>query len=263
MDCGKLVEKGVYSNELEKHYIKYIDVSFLSFGIRLEKNSILKFFEYLKILEYYQKKINITAITDPYLIIKKHFLDSLSIFNYLKNILIEKSNENVKIIDVGSGAGFPGIPINIVFPQTKVILLEARKNKKDILDRTIEKLQLEKIETIQDRAENIGRKVEHREKYEVVLSRAVASLDVLSEYCLPLCSKNGIFIAYKGNTYQKELYSNIKVVEELGAKLEEINILKLPDSTKIRSILVFRKIKSTPDRYPRRNGIPQKRPLCF
>lgn len=256
-------EESQYIN-IEDSLSQYLNLGALALGINLKEEVIRSFIIYLKMIISYQKKVNITSIQDPFAIINKHFLDSLScidIINNLSKILNQK--KSIKVIDVGSGAGFPGIPVKIFLSNNKMLLLEARRNRIIFLNDVIKKLKLTGIQAIQDRAENIGQISTYREKFQIVLSRAVASLDVLSEYCLPLCQINGAMIAFKGSSYYEEFVKSKKVIEKLGGILESINIIKIPYSEIFRYILVIRKIKSTPEEYPRKNGIPQKRPLYF
>ena len=264
--CGKTVE---YLNwekvkDREENLSQYLKVGALALGINLKEEIIKKFIIYLKMINSYQKKVNITSVQDPFAIIKKHFLDSLSCINIIDNLFkIFPTPKSIRVIDLGSGAGFPGIPVKICLSDIKMVLLEVRRNRTMFLNDVIKKLELTNIHVIQDRAENIGKMTAFREKYHIILSRAVASLNVLCEYCLPLCQVNGVMIAFKGSSYYAELENSKKVIEVLGGIIESINIIKIPYSDIFRYILVIRKIKPTPEEYPRRNGIPQKRPLYF
>ena len=236
----------------------------LALGLDLRDDVINKFMSYLKMLNSYQKKVNITSIKDPFDIISKLFLDSLSSLYLINDIFYDYSQgSGMKIIDVGSGAGFPGIPIKIVLSHSNMTLLEVKKNKTLFLIDVINKLALADTEVLQDRVENIGKTVGYRESYHIVLSRAVATLNILSELCLPLCQINGVMIAFKGSSYGEELSMSSKVIERLGGTVESVNTIKIPYSNHLRFLLVIRKIKSTPEEYPRKNGIPQKRPLYF
>ena len=253
--------KYVYSEEDLK---QYIDLGALSLGLNLTEDEINKFIIYLKMINLFQKKVNITSLKNPLDIINKHFLDSLSAVNIVSNLFKNYyQGKRMKIIDVGSGAGFPGIPIKIVISDARMVLLEAKKNKALFLSEAIDQLELTDIKVEQDRAEKIGKVVEFREKYHIVLSRAVATLEILSEYCLPLCQVNGVMLAFKGSSYTEELSASTKVIERLGGVLESINTVRIPYSNLFRYLLVIRKKKSTPEDYPRKNGVPQKRPLYF
>lgn len=260
-NCGKLVDKENNNVFLSSSLRKDILIGSLSMGIKLEDKHLDSFYKYLKLIQSWQRKSNITAAKDSFEIIYKHFLDSLSSIRLINKEV--KRNKKTKIIDIGSGAGFPGIPVKIILPKIEMTLLEARKNKKEFLDNAVKGIGLDKVSVLKDRAENLGKTKEYREKYNIVLSRAVAPLEILSEYCLPLCKLGGVMLAFKGSSFLKELEISYKVIEKLGGFLESINLIKVPNSEHIRCILAIRKIANTPKNYPRRNGIPQKRPLCF
>jgi 16S rRNA (guanine527-N7)-methyltransferase len=260
-NCGKPVEN-TFSFMNENSLRKKLLINSLSWGINLSNKNIDYFIGYLKLIQQCQNKINITSIKNPIDIIYKHFLDSISCIRFINSDITDFPGKK-KIIDVGSGAGFPGIPIKIIVPRIAITLLEARKNKKNFIEKVLKELELRNAWVVQDRAENIGRMIEHREKYHIVLSRAVAPLGILCEYCLPLCKKGGVMVAFKGSSYLEELKSSLEVIEKLGGSLESINLLKNPHSEHIRCILIIRKIATIPGKYPRRSGIPQKRPLCF
>ncbi len=263
MICGKPVDEDVESSDLEKELKKSIVTGFLSLGLNIKEENVDNLVAYLKMIQHYQKKINLTSISDTFEIVDKHFLDSVSCIDSIKGIITEFAKEKIRMIDVGSGAGLPGIPVKNIFPEGRMTLLEARKNKMVFLDKVVKTLSLRNTTVIKDRSENLGKNPKHRECYHVVLSRAVAPLGVLCEYCLPLCRIQGAMIAFKGSSYQEELNMNYKVIEKLGGKLENINLVKIPYSDYMRYILFIRKIAPTPEKYPRRNGIPLKRPLCF
>jgi len=256
------VEKDFYFYDNKREIEKYIIKGSLSLGISLNEEQIKKLIIFQRLIQYYQNKTNLTSITNVYDIINKHFLDSLSCIKLIKSVC-NKIDNKTKIIDVGSGAGLPGIPVKIFFTEAEMLLLEARKKKNDFLVKAVELLKLSDISVMQDRSENIGKNLRYREKYKIVLSRAVASLGVLCEYCLPLCKQEGIMVAFKGSKFKQELTENYMVIEKLGGLLESVNIVKIPNSRHTRSIILIRKIKPTPEKYPRRNGIPLKRPLSF
>lgn len=245
-------------NTLENH----LNQGSLAMGINLQLDAISIFMKYLKIMRDYQDKINIIATKDEQEIIDKHLLDSISTIPIIKSLLRDV-NRKIKMIDIGSGAGLPGIPVKIILPNTEMILLEARENKRKFLQKTILDLNLKNINTIQDRAENLGKNWDFREKYQFVLSRAVAPLVILSEYTLPLCKVGGYVLAYKGSSYQDELNKGARAIHSLGGLLEKISFIKIPNTPYLRSIIIIKKISPTPEQYPRRNGIPGKRPLYF
>jgi 16S rRNA (guanine527-N7)-methyltransferase len=201
---------------------------------------------YLKELIAWNQKINLTSIIDPAEIRKKHFEDSLLLLQII--LLTDES-----VVDVGAGAGFPGIPLKIVCPEIKLTLLEATKKKVEFLNHIIKILGLKNTEAIWTRAEDFAQK--KREAFDVAVSRAVAELNVLCEYCLPLLKVGGTFAAYKEEAVEAEVKRARNAVETLGGSLKEIK--KFPS----RSLVIIRKIKSTPSKYPRRAGMAKKRPL--
>lgn len=207
---------------------------------------------YLKELLEWNKKFNLTAITDPEEIRIKHFEDSLALLQTIK-----LTNESV--IDVGAGAGFPGIPLKIKCPDIKLTLLEATAKKVEFLRHIVAKLNLSDVKIIKGRAEEVGQ--EQKEIFEIAVSRAVAKLNVLAEYCLPFVKVNGLFIAYKENKVEDEVKESAKAIEALGGKLKEIKKVKLPNSELTRSLIIIEKINPTPHKYPRRPGMAKKKPL--
>ncbi len=264
INCGKTVKEEEISCEREDSLKRYILIQALSLGISLDDDQLTKFVTYLKMIQEYQKKINITSTKVSSDIIDKHFLESLSCMEMVNRMIGEYGNKNRKdLIDVGSGAGFPGIPLKIILSRERMTLLEVRKNKKLFLDSVVDGLQLPHTVVIKDRAENLGMMKEYRENYHIVLSRAVAPLGILCEYCLPLCKMQGAMIAFKGSSYEAELTMYFKVMERLGGTLECIHQYRIPHSEHIRSILLVRKTRSTPENFPRKEGIPHKRPLYF
>lgn len=260
MNCGKTVNVQEYSPLFEKNLNDYLTTVFMASGIKITDEAVNQFINYLKEIMSFQNKINLTSLKDPFKIVNKHFLDSLSCYHLIR-LTISDFKEPIEMIDIGSGAGFPGIPIKITFSNEKMTLLEARKNKKHFLDKIVADLGLRNTVVIQNRAENFGRMQQYRERYHIVLSRAVAPLGILCEYCLPLCRIQGIMIAFKGSSYQKEIDLSYHALEKLGGTLESVHFVKIPQMNSIRSLLVIRKTDLTPENYPRRNGIPRKRPL--
>lgn len=217
----------------------------------LNEQQIKKFYEYMNLLKEWNKKINLTAIVDDKDIIIKHFIDSLTINKYLKN---EKS-----IIDIGTGAGFPGIPIKIANTNLKVDLLDSLNKRINFLNEVIEKCNMENITTIHSRIEDFA--IKKREEYDVATSRAVAKLVVLLEYLLPVVKKDGICICMKGNNIEEEIEEAKYAMNLLGGKIEKVEKFILPNTDYERTIIIIKKIKSTPNIYPRKAGIPTKKPL--
>lgn len=220
-------------------------------GVNLTEFHVKQFEEYQDIMLDWNEKINLTTITEEDDIITKHFIDSLYCLEYIKG--------NDKIIDVGTGAGFPGIPIKIVSRETNVTLLDSLNKRIVYLNEVIDKLKLEKIEAVHGRAEEFGIKPEYREQYDVVTARAVANLFVLSEYCLPFVKVGGKFICMKGSTYKEELSESENHIAELGGKISSIREITLPDSDIKHTIIVIEKVQNTPEKFPRRKiERPQK-----
>lgn len=225
------------------------------FGVELNPKDIERFSEYKDLLKEWNQKINITAITDDDEIDIKHFLDSISI---LKDGIITGDE---KIIDVGTGGGFPGIPIKIIKPDTEVVLLDGLNKRLVFLNEVIDRLGLQNISTVHGRAEELGRKREYRETFDIAVSRAVASLNTLSEYCLPFVKVGGYFIAMKGPDVDEEILQSQKAIEKLGGEIERRIDITLPFSDITHNLLLIKKIKQTPSVYPRGGGNPKKKPL--
>lgn len=225
----------------------------LKFDISLDEEQIGKFFIYRDILKDWNQRMNLTAIEDDREIIIKHFIDSISICPIIKD-------KGSKIIDVGTGAGFPGIPVKIVYPDLKVKLLDSLKKRIGFLDEVINRLGLKEISAVHSRAEEMGQQTDYREKYDISVARAVANLPVLLEYCLPFVKVGGYFIAMKGSSMD-ELGSSKKALDELGGKIEEVMEFNLPFSDIKRNVVVVKKFRQTPTKYPRKSGKPSKVPL--
>lgn len=222
-------------------------------NIELSQKQLEQFYNYMNILIKWNEVMNLTNITEPVEIIQKHFVDSLTILKEIGN--------SSKIIDVGTGAGFPGIPIKIAFPETKVILLDSLNKRIKFLNEVIEKLQLKNIETIHGRAEEIAQNKLHREKYDIAVARAVAPLNVLSEYLLPFVSVDGYAICMKGSKGKEEVKDAEKSIEILGGKVLNIEEFCLPKTEMERTIVKIEKVKNTDKKYPRKAGTPSKEPL--
>jgi len=198
--------------------------------------------------------MNLTAITDFDEVLKKHFIDSLS----MVKVMIP-SNE--KLIDIGTGAGFPGIPLKIMYPELDVILLDSLNKRITFLDEVINKLDLKYIKTLHGRAEDFGSDGSYRENFDICVSRAVAKLPVLSEYCLPFVKKGGFFISYKSGMIAEEVETSKRALNILGAEISRIENFTLPSSDIERTLVVMKKINSTPKKYPRSAGKPSRNPL--
>lgn len=220
-------------------------------NIVLEEKQIENFYKYMNLLLEWNEKMNLTAITEPNEVILKHFIDSLTIAN-----LIEKDQ---KVIDVGTGAGFPGIPLSIV-KEENITLLDSLNKRITFLEEVINKLELKNIKAIHARVEEFAKNKKERESYDIATSRAVASLNVLLEYLLPLVKVGGICICMKGsNTEEIEEAKN--ALKILGGEIEKIEKITLPETDITRNIIIVKKVKQTPLKYPRKPGIPSKEPI--
>jgi 16S rRNA (guanine527-N7)-methyltransferase len=227
-------------------------------GIHLHEEQINKFSQYLELLLQWNQKINLTSLKTPQEIIVKHFLDSISCIKAINKYI---SIEGMHMIDVGTGAGFPGIPIKIACPSISLSLLEARKKKTIFLEKVVQEINFQKVEILNGRAEAYGKYPDYRQKYDIALSRAVAPLSTLSEYCLPLVRVEGLFVAQKGRSYREEIDKDLKAVQLLGGELIGVENIRIPFINQERHLLIIKKTKDTPSKYPRKEGIPQKRPL--
>lgn len=213
-----------------------------------------EFARFEELLTEWNEKINITGITAPEEVEIKHFLDSLSVF------LLDELEEVESVIDVGTGGGFPGIPMKLYRKDLKMTLLDSLNKRIRFLDTVIEDLGLTGIRTIHGRAEELGRKKEYRECYDLCVSRAVANLQTLSEYCLPFVKPGGYFLSMKGSDYKEELKDAEKGIEILGGKVIRTEEVRLPGDI-LHSLILIEKIKPTPKKYPRGGGKPRKNPL--
>lgn len=223
-------------------------------GIELSSLQLQQFIDYYEMLVETNKVMNLTAITELNEVINKHFIDSLSIIKVLK-----LSNE--RILDLGTGAGFPGIPIKIAFPDTEMVLLDSLNKRLIFLNDVIQRLGLKNIRTIHGRAEDYGKDRNYRESFDICVSRAVAKLSSLSEYCLPYVKKGGYFIPYKSGQVEEEIVVAANAFKILGAQLEQVNEFILPGTDIERSLVVIKKVANTPRNYPRSAGKPSKEPL--
>ncbi|OPJ58674.1 16S rRNA (guanine(527)-N(7))-methyltransferase RsmG [Clostridium oryzae] len=237
-DCYKLLKKAFGNEKLTFNDIVYA-----------------RFIQYKELIKEWNEKINLTAITDDKEIIQKHFIDSIKSFQF------SKLNNCKNIIDVGTGAGFPGIPIKIVNENINVTLLDSLNKRIKFLDCVIESLELKGIETFHGRAEEMSIKNEFRERYDCAISRAVANLSSLSEYCLPFVRINGYFVAMKGPAVEKEILDAKNAIKVLGGKLEEVIPVTIEDTEFMHNLVIIKKIQSTPDRFPRKSANISKKPI--
>ena len=225
-----------------------------SLDIEMSDNQKKQFIQYYELLIEWNKVMNLTAITDLEDVIKKHFIDSLTI---VKSIC----PKNKTIIDVGTGAGFPGIPIKIAFPETKIVLLDSLNKRINFLNEVIHQLNLKEIRTIHGRAEDYGKNPKYRGQFDLCVSRAVANLSSLSEYCIPFVKQDGCFISYKSGKASDEMNSAKNAIKLLGGRIENVLKFNLPDSTVDRTLITIKKIVATPKKYPRTAGKPSREPL--
>lgn len=212
-----------------------------------------QFEDYMKLLLEWNEKINLTAITEEDDIILKHFIDSLTILKY-----VEKGKS---VVDVGTGAGFPGIPLKIAREDVNVTLVDSLNKRLLFLEEVISKLQLKEVKTLHFRAEEFGQNKKYRESFDIATSRAVANLSTLVEYLLPLVKVGGICICMKGSEVEEELEESKKAIQILGGEIEKVEEFTLPESDIKRNIIIIRKKSSTPYKYPRKPGTPAKEPI--
>ena len=222
----------------------------------LSERQMEQFYQYYEMLVEWNQVMNLTAITEMTEVVTKHFVDSLS----LKKAVSDLEDKPRKIMDVGTGAGFPGIPLKIAFPQLEITLLDSLNKRIRFLDAVIEKLELKCIKAVHGRAEDYGRDGRYREQCDLCVSRAVANLSTLSEYCLPFVKTGGYFIPYKSGKVEEELAAASGAVKKLGSEVERTEDFLLPNGDE-RTLVVIRKNKVLEKRYPRKAGLPGKDPL--
>lgn len=223
--------------------------------IQLNDHQLEQFIRYYEILVEWNKVMNLTGITEYEEVVIKHFVDSLSIANIMDMSRVRR------VIDVGTGAGFPGIPLKITFPHLEIVLLDSLNKRIRFLNSVIDELGLVEIETIHGRAEDYARKEEYREKFDLCVSRAVANLSTLAEYCIPFVEKQGVFISYKSGNIDEEILESKKAIQVLGGNVEKIIKFQLSGTDINRSFVKVRKIKDTSRKYPRKSGVPVKEPI--
>lgn len=224
-------------------------------GLTLGEEQLGQFYRYYEMLIEKNKVMNLTAITDYEEVIHKHFLDSISI------VLWEGFQKNASVIDVGTGAGFPGIPLKIAFPDLQVVLLDSLNKRVNFLNEVIGELGLTKITAVHGRAEDFARKAEYREQFSLCVSRAVANLSTLSEYCMPFVKVGGYFVPYKSGKVEEELLQASKAVSLLSGRVEDTISFLLPGTEMERAFVIMRKEKGIAAKYPRKAGMPGKEPL--
>lgn len=224
-------------------------------GIILTQSQISQFDMFYEMLIERNKVMNLTAITDFEDVLVKHFADSISL------IKVVDLYQELSIIDIGTGAGFPSIPLKIVFPNLRIVMLDSLGKRIKFLEEVIERLKLEDIEPFHGRAEEFGRKKEYREQFDLCVSRAVSNMSTLTEFCLPFVKIGGKFIPYKAGKVFDELENARNAIFVLGGKFERVETFCLPNSDMDRSLVIINKVKSTPEKYPRGGGKPIKEPI--
>lgn len=259
--------------EIQQRGMELLRAGVRSLGLTLTAEHIRAFQIYYEELESWNRRFNLTTVTGYEEVQVKHFLDSLTCLLALPTsgsfsegslpdtVPLASRDPAFQCIDVGSGAGFPGLPMKILCPSLVMTCLDATQKKVTFLEHVIRRLRLENAFAIWGRAEDVGQDRHHRERYDVALARAVAPLAVLVEYCLPLCRKGGRFIAQKSADIDQELVQAESAISLLGGKLREVKTLQLPGLREARSLVVIDKVSETPSEFPRRAGIPKKRPL--
>lgn len=234
---------------------EYLSKILKEINITIKEEEINKFLEYERLLLEWNSKFNLTAITDEKEIIIKHFVDSLTINKFI--------NKNEEIVDIGTGAGFPSIPLAIMNENCSFTLVDSLNKRISFLEEVKNKLNFKNVKTIHSRAEDFGRNEKNRETYDKAVARAVASMKVLVEYLLPTIKIGGTAICMKGNEIDEELEEAKFAINKLGGKIKEVEQFILPDTDFKRNIVIIEKVKNTPSAYPRRAGIPYKDPLFF
>lgn len=225
--------------------------------IEISEEQKNQFLTYYNLLVEWNSFMNLTAITDFDEVMKKHFIDSVSLIKAVPDIAEKKYT----LIDIGTGAGFPGIPLKIVFSDLKIILLDSLNKRVSFLNEVISRLHLLEIKAIHGRAENFAKRKEFRECFDICVSRAVANLSTLSEYCIPFVKRNGYFISYKSEKITEEFEKAGKAIKLMGGSYEKQIEFYLPDSNIYRNLFMVKKISNTPLKYPRKEGIPSKEPI--
>lgn len=234
--------------------ITYFKDNLSVLGLNLSETQLQQFMDYYELLIEKNKVMNLTAITEMKEVISKHFIDSLTLVKAL-------TLTNEKVLDLGTGAGFPGIPLKIVYPEIDIVLLDSLQKRLVFLEEVISKLGLNKVKTLHGRAEDYGRDANYREKFDLCVSRAVAKLSTLSEYCIPYVKKDGFFISYKSGNIKEEIIGSEKAYKILGARFVKIEEFILPGTEIKRKLVLVKKEGKTPKNYPRSAGKPVKNPL--
>ncbi|SFG72235.1 16S rRNA (guanine(527)-N(7))-methyltransferase RsmG [Oribacterium sp. WCC10] len=244
-------------------FIKDLSENIGKIGIKLSDLQIEQLYKFYYMLVEKNKVMNLTAITEEHEVIVKHFIDSMSI----NNLDVEDKKldynflKNKKLIDIGTGAGFPGLVLKIIYPELNVVLSDSLNKRLIFIKEVIDELNLKQIELVHGRAEDLAHNIKYREKFDLATSRAVANLSTLSEYDLPFVKINGYFIPYKSGKIEEELSNASNAINLVGGQVVGKSEFKLTDNETERSLIVIKKIKKTPNLYPRKAGTPSKTPL--
>ena len=234
---------------------KIFEEKLSALGITLTEVQKQQFDKFYELLVEWNKVMNLTGITEYEEVNEKHFVDSVSIVKAMD------INQVKTVIDIGTGAGFPGIPLKIAFPHLKIVLLDSLNKRINFLNTVIDELSLKDITTIHGRAEDFAKKPEYREQFDLCVSRAVANLSTLSEYCIPYINKGGQFVPYKSGEIDEEVQQAKKAVHILGGTIEDVVKFQLPGTEIGRSFVKIKKVQNTAKKYPRKAGLPSKEPL--
>ena len=237
------------------NFVDELKVAATEYGLNLTEDQISAFNKYYELLYEWNKKINLTAITEPKDVAIKHMVDSLSCFK------ADLFKENISLIDVGTGAGFPGLPLKIFYPSLKLTLLDSLNKRVKFLQLVVDELGLKDVEVIHARSEEAARNKKYREKFDLATARAVARLPIICEYCLPFVKDGGTFIALKGRHEEEVATPAQMAIKVLGGEISDIMPVKLPEIDDKRAVIYIKKIKSTPKTYPRKAGTPERNPI--
>lgn len=240
---------------MKKYDTSQFEKDLAELGIELTDRQIEKFLLYYEMLVEWNGFMNLTAIIEYDEVMKKHFIDSLSL------IKAYDLSQEKKVIDIGTGAGFPGLVLKIAFPQLEITLLDSLNKRIQFLDAVIQNLSLTGVETVHGRAEDFAKPEKLRECFDLAVSRAVSNLSTLSEYCLPFVKQGGYFISYKSEKISEETEAAKNAIMLLGGKIRKQVDFTLPDSDIYRNFLLIEKVSATPKKYPRKAGLPSKEPL--